>query len=345
MKKHFVILLFLHLCTFAQFTTGYPEIPRIDVHTHCGDSSGGSFFKYLQYRDSVKHFYNADIAMWINLTQNDVRLAAENTGGRMLSAFSSYRPAQAGIEYYKPDDIEKLMQEGYIGYKIWYGPYYRQNPELVKYPYIDDPVHETAFSLLESQGVFLASLHIADPNGPIECRTTWAADPVEYWREIIALERVLSRHPNLNIVVAHGFWLMTQDAQIDFLRYIMDTYPNCNLDISATINYVNLSTYENLRDFYIKYQDRLLWSMDFSIGASQRSLTYVIKNTGDWFRFLETDDVFGDDVSYNKKPMKGLNLPREVLEKIYYQNALRIYPEQLKENMRRLGYPVEFCSP
>ena len=338
MKKQIVIFLLLPLFTFAQFKTGYPDIPRIDVHTHCGDSTGNTFFKYLEYRDSVKQWFDADIAMWINLTQNDVRMASQNTGGRMLSAFSTYRPAQVSIEYYRPTDIEKLKQEGYIGYKIWYGPSYRQNPELVKYPYIDDPAHEEAFSMLERQGVFLASLHIADPNGPIECRTTWAADPVEYWREIIALERVLNRHPNLNIVVAHGFWLMTQDAQIDFLRYILDTYPNCNLDISATINYVNLSTYENLRDFYIQYQDRLIWSIDMSFRTNLQSLDYFIKHTGDWFRFLETDDVFGEDLAYNKKPVRGLNLPREVLEKLYYKNALRIYPEQLKEGMKRLGY-------
>ena len=341
MKKLLIILSLLPLFVFAQFKTRYPELPRIDVHTHCADSSENSFTQYLRIRDSVQLLYNADIAMWINLTQNDVNRAFRNTGGRMLSAFSTYRPAQTGIEYYNPSDIEKFKQEGYIGYKIWYGPFYRQEPDLVKYPYVDDPAHEKAFAALESQGVFIASLHIADPNGPIEWRTNWAADPVEYWREIIALERVLNRHPNLNIVVAHGFWLMTQDAQLDFLRYIMDTYPNCNLDISATINYVNLPSYDNLRGFYITYQDRLCWSMDYSIRANQASVAYNVRAAGDWFRFLETDDVFGEDLAHNKKPIKGLNLSKDVLEKIYYKNALRIYPNQLKESMKRLGYQVE----
>ena len=340
MKKQLIILVFVPIFTIAQFKTKYPDIPRIDVHTHCGDSAENSFSRYLSYRDSVKQLYDADIAMWINLTQNDVRRALNDTKGRMLSAFSSYRPAQTGIEYYKQADIEKLKQEGYIGYKLWYGPHYRQGPAPVKYPYVDDPAHETAFSELERQGVFMASLHIADPNGPIECRTSWAADPVEYWREILALERVLHAHPNLNIVVAHGFWLMTQDAQIDFLRYILDTYPNCNVDLSATINYVNLSSYDNLRDFYVQYQDRLIWSMDFSFNPKHQSMTYFIHSAGEWFRFLETDDVFGEEVTYNKKPMKGLNLPKEVLEKLYYKNALRLYPTQLKESMKRLGYPI-----
>ena len=339
--KRLILLALLPLFSNAQFKTKYPEIPRIDVHTHCSDTSQNSFKSYLILRDSVKLMYNTDIAMWINLTQNNVNRAMQNTGGRMLSAFSSYRPAQTGVEYYNPGDIEKFKQEGYIGYKIWYGPSYRQEPEKVKYPYVDDPVNEKAFALLESQGVFIASLHIADPNGPFEWRTNWAADPVEYWREIIGLERVLHRHPNLNIVVAHGFWSMTQDAQLDFLRYVLDTYPKCNVDISATINYANLPSYDNLRDFYINYQDRLIWSMDFSMRPGQSSLNYLIRAAGDWFRFLETDDVFGENLTNNKKPMKGLNLPKDVLEKIYYKNALRLYPDQLKESMKRLGYSID----
>jgi len=340
MKKLIFLALF-PLFSYAQFKTQYPDIPRIDVHTHCDDLSGNSFVKFLEIRDSVKRFFDADVAMWVNLTQNDVDIAFQKTGGRMLSAFSSYRPAVTGIEYYKPEDISKFRKAGYIGYKIWCGPSYRQNPELVKYPHIDDPVFETPFSMLESQGVFLTSLHIADPNGPIHHRTNWAADPIKYWRDILALERVLHRHPNLNIVVAHGFWLMTQDAQIDFLRYIMETYPKCNLDLSATINYVSLSSYDNLRDFYIQYQDRLCWSLDMTIKESSQPISYFINHLGEWFRFLETDDVFGENVSHDKKPLKGLNLPREVLEKIYYKNALRIYPEKLKESMKRLGYAVE----
>ncbi len=339
MKKLFLLVL-MPLITNAQFITKYPEIPRIDVHTHIGDTTGNSFVKYLHLRDTAKLRFNVDIAMWINLTQNDVQRTLQKTNGRMLSAFSTYRPAQVGIEYYKPEDIEKFKKQGYIGYKIWYGPSYRQEPALVKYPYVDDLVHEPAFTQLEKQRVFIASLHIADPNGPFEWRTNWAADPVEYWREIIALERVLHRHPNLYIVVAHGFWLMTQDAQLDFLRYVLDTYPNCNLDISATINYANLPSYDNLRDFYIKYQDRLCWSMDFSMRTNQSSISGTVKFAGDWFRFLETDDVFGEDMANNKKPIKGLNLPKEVLEKLYYRNALRIYPPQLKESMKSLGYQV-----
>jgi predicted TIM-barrel fold metal-dependent hydrolase len=38
-------------------------------------------------------------------------------------------------------------------------------------------------------------------------------------------------------------------------------------------------------------------------------------------------------------PTRGLALPREVLEKIYYRNALRVYP-RLREAFLKLGYTV-----
>ena len=40
------------------------------------------------------------------------------------------------------------------------------------------------------------------------------------------------------------------------------------------------------------------------------------------------------------RTIQGLALPMEVLEKIYFRNAMRIYPH-VKENLKALGYPVK----
>lgn len=109
-----------------------------------------------------------------------------------------------------------------------------------------------------------ASVHIADPNGPFGNRGKWAADPVEYWRQIIALERVLQRHPDLVLIAAHCAWLICQDAQIDFLRYLLSTYPNFYVDLAATFQYYHLVNHDNLRDFMLEYSDRILYETDVS---------------------------------------------------------------------------------
>jgi hypothetical protein len=56
------------------------------------------------------------------------------------------------------------------------------------------------------------------------------------------------------------------------------------------------------------------------------------------FQIFETEDLV-DSGFFGSKPIKGLNLPKEVLEKIYYKNAMKLYPGLL-ERMRRLGYQV-----
>ena len=43
---------------------------------------------------------------------------------------------------------------------------------------------------------------------------------------------------------------------------------------------------------------------------------------------------------FSQNEIKGLALPKDVLEKIYYKNAMRIYP-RVKQNLQQLGYSVE----
>jgi predicted TIM-barrel fold metal-dependent hydrolase len=143
----------------------------------------------------------------------------------------------------------------------------------------------------------------------------------------------LANYPKLTIVAAHGAWLVCQDAQLDYLRYLLLNYPNLYLDIAATFQYMSLLNPENIRDFYIEYQDRLLYGTD-----AGRITDNLISRTADryanTFTILETDQEVSDGFFGNagNQPIKGLNLPREVLEKIYYRNAVRLYPG-LKEAM------------
>ena len=153
----------------------------------------------------------------------------------------------------------------------------------------------------------------------------------------MGLERVLQRHPNLVIVAAHGSWLVCQDAQLDYLRYMLKTYPNFYVDLAATDQYYNFVNRENLRDLFIEYSDRILFGTD--VGGYENSAIpdYVIRYANS-FQILETEDIVASGF-FGSKPTTGLNLPKEVLEKIYYKNAMKLYPG-LSERMRRLGYKV-----
>lgn len=327
---------------FSQFRSSYPDIPRIDVHTHLADDSA-AIVNYLELGELMKKQHAIDLAMWINLGSRDTPIPdmekAQKLGqGRILCAIADYS-AHDGLEH-DPQTLKDYQQQGYIGYKIWAGPWYRAlDKKEDGYPYIDNPVHEPTFAEMEKIGFMGASVHIADPNGPFGKRTKWLADPIEYWHEITAWRNVLERHPKLKVVMAHSNWLICQDAQLDYLRNMLATFPNLNLDLAATFQYYHLVSRENLREFMIEWSDRILFGTD--VGAwsdptvtSQRAEQYFRA-----FKILETNENV-ERGFFGGSETKGLNLPEEVLEKIYYKNAMRLYPN-VRDSLIKLGYEVE----
>lgn len=339
--KFFLALINITLfsvCGFSQFITKYPDIPRIDVHTHVYNDYAG-ISNYLAMRNLMLSENQIDLAMLINLGGEEaIDTINKVSYGRIMTCISDYNPFK-GLTH-KPKDMASSLKRGYVGYKIWHGPYQRKlkdGEEGIKY--FDDPAHEKILSAMEKAGMPGASIHIADPNGPFWDRGKWATNPVEYWRQIIALERVLKRHPNLVIVAAHGAWLVCQDAQIDFLRYMLSTYPNFYIDLAATFQYFHLVNHANLRDFIIEYSDRILYGTDVSSIKNNEELPEYIKRYSRTFRILETDEVI-EGGFFGMNPVKGLNLPKDILVKIYYKNALNIYPGLIKQ-MNELGYVVQ----
>ena len=135
------LMSFIH-SSYAQIETKYPDIPRVDVHTHPANDYG-ALRNYLKLRDILKQEYKVDFAFWINLSNrkkpihnlDSVLLVSEY---RSLACIADYE-AHKGLTY-QPDDLIEKMNEGFVGYKIWYGTKSRRlEPNEKGYPYIDDP--------------------------------------------------------------------------------------------------------------------------------------------------------------------------------------------------------------
>jgi len=189
---------------------------------------------------------------------------------------------------------------------------------------VDDIRYADFFAGLERGNVLMTSFHIADPNQVFGNRGNWMKDPVYFWQQIRAFENVVAKYPRLTIVAAHGAWLMCQDAQLDYLRYMLSTYPNLYFDISATCQYVHLLNRENLRDLYIEFQDRILFGSDGG-NTPDNAIESIADRYARFFAILETDQIVQGGY-FGRVPTQGINLPKEVLEKIYYKNALKLYP-------------------
>jgi predicted TIM-barrel fold metal-dependent hydrolase len=139
-------------------------------------------------------------------------------------------------------------------------------------------------------------------------------DPVS-WETIIAEQHdIFRKHPKTKFINAHLGWY---GNDLKKLGELMDKFPNMYTEIGAVIAELGRQP-RAAHAFMVKYQDRVMFGKD----------SWVPSEYETYFRVLETADEY---FPYHKKyhafwRMYGLNLPDEVLKKIYYKNALKVIP-------------------
>jgi predicted TIM-barrel fold metal-dependent hydrolase len=135
------------------------------------------------------------------------------------------------------------------------------------------------------------------------------------FEEILAEQHaVFRKHPGTTFIDAHLGWL---GHDLGRLGRLLDELPNVHTEIGAVLAELGRQP-RAAREFLIRYQDRVLFGKD-----SWNPEEYPV-----YFRVLETADEYFD--YYRRRhafwKIYGLDLPDEVLRKIYYGNALRIVP-------------------
>ena len=135
------------------------------------------------------------------------------------------------------------------------------------------------------------------------------------FEEILAEQHdIFRKHPNTTFINAHLGWM---GNDLDRLGAHLDTYPNVVTEIGAVLAELGRQP-KRARQFFVDYQDRILFGKD----------AYNVSEYYTYFRVLETDDEYFD--YYRKRhahwKMYGLALPDSILKKLYYKNALRLFP-------------------
>lgn len=301
-------------------------IPRIDVHAHCG--SPDQMADYVKISDGLRQEYGEHLVAWIDLNflrNRDVSAEAylKAAGKRHRHRFLPclHDAMRDGLQY-GPKDVVGWQKRGVVGLKIWVGVS----------DAIDRAEHDPLFEKMAEIGLPGASIHIAQPYP-----TSWCQDPVEFWKAQNAWERVLDRHPNLVVVNAHMLDHFNSDQQLDYLAYMLTTYPNLHLDLAARFQQFHRMDRDKLRQFMIRYQDRILFGTD--IGRVGDDPQRFVEGYHRCFLLLESDENVKGSFFDHQTERRGLALPREVLQKIYYRNALKIYP-RASDTLKRLGYAV-----
>lgn len=143
------------------------------------------------------------------------------------------------------------------------------------------------------------------------------------WETIIGEQhRMFRKHPNTTFINAHLGWYGNNLGE---LGRLMDQMPNMHTEIGAVLAELGRQP-RFARQWFLRYQNRVLFGKD----------TYTPSEYPYYFRVLETADEYFD--YYRRRhafwQMYGLDLPDEVLKKLYYKNALRIIP-----SLSNKGFP------
>jgi predicted TIM-barrel fold metal-dependent hydrolase len=237
--------------------------------------------------------------------------------------------------------LQEDLDQGAAGFKIWKDIGMTFRDSLGNFVLIDDPLLEPILSFMaESKKPLLT--HIGEPLNcwlPIDSMTvngdmSYFRNHPEYHmylhpdypsheRLMESRDRVLATYPDLNMIGAH---LGSLEWDVDVLAERLDRYPNFAVDMAARVCHFQVQEREKVRNFIIKYQDRLIYATD--AGVSQENVEDRIEWLenewrSDW-RYFGTDSLMSSRNVEND--FRGLDLSEEVLRKIYYTNALEWYP-------------------
>lgn len=128
-----------------------------------------------------------------------------------------------------------------------------------------------------------------------------------------SLENAVRDNPKVTFIACH---LANCCSDLSQLGSLLDKYPNLYADIAA--RYAEIAPVPRYTEAFItKYQDRLVYGTDMGISEKMYRIT---------FRILETADehFYAIDQFYYHWPLYGLDLPKEVLLKLYKTNAEKI---------------------
>ena len=135
-------------------------------------------------------------------------------------------------------------------------------------------------------------------------------------------DRLFLKHPKTTFILAHMGW---HANDLGRLAKMMDRMPNLYTEVGAILYDLGRQP-RAAHDFFVKYQDRILFGKD-SFQPDEYPYYWRVFETND-----EYFDYYRDYHAFWK--LYGIGLPDEVLKKVYYANALKIIP-----GFPRAGFP------
>ena len=336
------------------------QFPAIDIHTHISVSRKSENGVELSAERQYLGTPNELLAV---MDRKNVRAMVNLTGGYddgLKEAVAKYDRAYPGrfftftepsYERFKESNypqlqaaaIERAHTDGARGLKILktLGLYLRENITSGTLVKIDNKRFDPMWDACGELGIPVA-IHVSDPIAfftptdrfneryeELNNHPDWSFYDHDFPSNADLLEardRVFARHPKTQFIVLHVGNFSEDLANVS---ENLDRFPNMTVDIAARIGELGRQP-RTARRFFDKYQDRILFGTD----ATPHGDEFPQQVFGDklyeiYYRFLETDDEYFDYAPAKIPPqgrwkIYGIELPQQVLKKVYYENAAQL---------------------
>ena len=316
------------------------KYPFIDVHNHQYGLTPESVDKLVADMDSI------NLRIMVNLSGGYGERLKENIA-ILKSRYKDRFVVFANMDFSGIDDpdypqkvakqFEQDLKNGAQGLKIFKNFGMDLKDTKGQRIHVDDPRFEKVWEVCAKWKVPVL-IHTAEPWSFFQPQDRFnerwlelkqfpqrARPPSRYptWETLMTEQHHLfASHPKTIFINAHLGWL---GGNLGELGRLMDQMPNMYTEIGAVLAELGRQP-RFARQWFIQHQDRVLFGKDI-----WEPTEYYY-----YFRVLETADEYFD--YYRKRhafwKMYGLDLPDDVLKKLYYKNALRIIP-----GLNAAGFP------
>jgi len=328
----------------------FEKAPKADSHFHY-NVSVDAFLKYASSVNMHILTINVDSNEAIDEQFFNAKTLKDKYPG-MIDFLGTFSASEYGNESFTDKtiaQIEKCMNAGAKGIKIWKNIGMVIKDSTGKYVMADNQAFVPVFAYLEKEGIPLVA-HLGEPRNcwlPYEQITMGNdlsyyrshpeyhmyqhPDAPSYNEQIAARDHLLDAYPRLKFIGAH---IGSLEWNLDEVARRFDKYPNFTVDLSARMGHVHLHTIENrdkVKNFFNTYQDRIMYGSDTGLGAVtniDRQCQSLYNTWRSHWIFLATGETIPADKFNTANPpteITGLRLPRSVVDKIFYSNFKRMF--------------------
>jgi uncharacterized protein len=308
------------------------KYPVIDIHSHQPTPMPPD-----QFDKVVKAMDELNLRLLINLSGSYGSRFKQGIDAIQQSKYKDRMVLFANLDFTQPvgpgygekaaRQLENDVKAGAVGLKIFkdLGMFVKKTDgSRLK---VDDPELDAVWEKCAQLNIPVL-IHVAEPEAFFE--------PLDYhnerWLELalypdrrhqtgvrfeeLMTERnnMVGKHPNTRYILAHFGWHANDLARAGKL---LDENPNIFFDVAAVLYDFGRQP-RAAHDFFVKYQDRILFGKD----------SYQPDEYPYYWRVFETNDEYFDYYRDYHAFWKlyGIGLPDDVLRKLYYGNALKVTP-------------------